>query len=54
MVYSSLAKGDEISCPKHEDVRLNVIVDSDESMADGGIPIARHGYKATEKASAKS
>ena len=42
-------KGDEISCPKHEDVRLNVIVDGDESMVDDGIPIARHGYKATEK-----
>jgi len=40
-------KGDEVSCPKHEYVRPNVIVDGDESMTDGGIPIARHGYKAT-------
>jgi uncharacterized Zn-binding protein involved in type VI secretion len=40
-------KGDEVSCPKHPDTKPNVILDGDESMTDGGIPIARHGYKAT-------
>jgi uncharacterized Zn-binding protein involved in type VI secretion len=39
-------KGDEVSCPKH-DIKRNVIVDGDESMTDNGVPIARHGYRAT-------
>ena len=39
-------KGDEVSCPKH-DIEPNVIVDGDESMTDGGVPVARHGYRAT-------
>jgi uncharacterized Zn-binding protein involved in type VI secretion len=40
-------KGDEISCPKHPDTKPNVIIDGDESMTDGGIPVARHGHRAT-------
>jgi uncharacterized Zn-binding protein involved in type VI secretion len=40
-------KGDHVSCPQHPDVKPNVIEEGDESMTDGGIPIARHGHKAT-------
>lgn len=40
-------KGDEVSCPKHPDVKPNVILEGDESMTDDGIPIARHGHEAT-------
>jgi uncharacterized Zn-binding protein involved in type VI secretion len=40
-------KGDAVSCPKHPDTRPNVIIEGDESMTDGGIPIARHGHRAT-------
>ncbi|MFL9895684.1 PAAR domain-containing protein [Paraburkholderia sp. RL17-381-BIF-C] len=40
-------KGDEVSCPKHEDVKPNVIVEGDQSMTDNGVPIARHGDQAT-------
>ena len=40
-------KGDEISCPKHSDVKPNVIEEGDESMTDNGAPIARHGHRAT-------
>ena len=40
-------KGDEVSCPKHPDVKPNVILDGDTSMTDDGVPIARHGDKAT-------
>lgn len=39
-------KGDQVSCPRHPDVRPNLIVDGDTSMTDGGVPIARHGYRA--------
>jgi uncharacterized Zn-binding protein involved in type VI secretion len=39
-------KGDEVSCPKHPDIRPNRIIDGDESTTDGGIPIARHGDRA--------
>ncbi|CAG9211684.1 PAAR domain-containing protein [Burkholderia vietnamiensis] len=38
-------KGDEVSCPKH-DIKPNLIIDGDETMADDGVPIARHGYRA--------
>ncbi|SAL38782.1 PAAR domain-containing protein [Caballeronia telluris] len=38
-------KGDEVSCPKH-DIHPNLIIAGDESMTDGGVPIARHGYRA--------
>ncbi|MFM0741682.1 PAAR domain-containing protein [Paraburkholderia xenovorans] len=40
-------KGDEVSCPKHEDVRPNVITEGDESITDGGLPVARDGHQAT-------
>jgi len=40
-------KGDEVSCPRHQDVKPNVILDGDSSMTDAGVPIARHGDKAT-------
>ncbi|WP_321867361.1 PAAR domain-containing protein [Paraburkholderia tropica] len=40
-------KGDAVSCPKHPDTRPNVIIEGDESMTDGGTPIARHGHRAT-------
>jgi uncharacterized Zn-binding protein involved in type VI secretion len=39
-------KGDEVSCPKHPDIRPNRIIDGDDTMTDDGIPIARHGYRA--------
>ena len=40
-------KGDEVSCPKHSDVKPNLIIDGDRSMTDDGVPIARQGYRAT-------
>jgi len=40
-------KGDRVSCPRHPDVSPNVIEEGDTSMTDGGIPIARHGHRAT-------
>jgi len=39
--------GDEVSCPRHPKVRRNLIIDGDASMKDeGGVPVARHGYRA--------
>ncbi len=40
-------KGDRVSRPRHPEVSPNVIEEGDESMTDGGIPIARHGHRAT-------
>jgi uncharacterized Zn-binding protein involved in type VI secretion len=40
-------KGDEVSCPLHPAVSPNLILDGDTSMTDAGVPIARHGHKAT-------
>ncbi|PFW67521.1 hypothetical protein COL27_29050, partial [Bacillus sp. AFS075960] len=40
-------KGDRVSCPLHPEVSPNVIEEGDESMKDNGIPIARHGHRAT-------
>ncbi|MEX3958338.1 PAAR domain-containing protein [Trinickia sp. EG282A] len=40
-------KGDEVSCPKHPGIEPNIIIEGDESMTDEGVPIARHGHKAT-------
>lgn len=40
-------KGDEVSCPLHPDIRPNLILEGDEMMTDAGIPIARHGHRAT-------
>ncbi|WP_420997242.1 PAAR domain-containing protein [Cupriavidus sp. 30B13] len=39
-------KGDQVSCPKHPDVRPNLIIDGDDATKDDGVPIARHGYRA--------
>jgi len=40
-------KGDEVTCPQHPDVEPNLIEEGDESMTDNGVPIARHGHRAT-------
>lgn len=40
-------KGDEVSCPKHPEVKPNLILEGDNSMTDDGVPIARQGYRAT-------
>jgi uncharacterized Zn-binding protein involved in type VI secretion len=40
-------KGDEVACPKHPNVKPNVIEEGDKSMTDNGAPIARHGHHAT-------
>jgi uncharacterized Zn-binding protein involved in type VI secretion len=39
-------KGDEVSCPRHPEVRPNLILEGDETMLDDGTPIARHGHRA--------
>ena len=39
-------KGDQVSCPRHPDVRPNLIIDGDASTMDEGVPVARHGYRA--------
>ena len=40
-------KGAEVSCPQHPEIKPNLIVEGDESMTDDGVPIARHGHRAT-------
>jgi uncharacterized Zn-binding protein involved in type VI secretion len=40
-------KGDRVSCPRHPDVSPNVIEEGDESMTDAGVPVARHGHRAS-------
>ncbi|MDP9583084.1 PAAR domain-containing protein [Burkholderia ambifaria] len=40
-------KGDRVSCPQHPGVSPNIIEEGDPSMTDDGIPIARHGHRAT-------
>jgi uncharacterized Zn-binding protein involved in type VI secretion len=40
-------KGDEVSCPKHPNVKPNVIEEGDETLTENGAPIARHGHRAT-------
>jgi len=40
-------KGDEVSCPKHPDVRPNLITEGDPKANDNGIPFARDGHRAT-------
>ncbi|MGO4765776.1 PAAR domain-containing protein [Cupriavidus sp. 2KB_3] len=39
--------GDSVSCPRHPEVRPNLIIEGDASMQDHGVPIARHGHRAT-------
>jgi len=38
-------KGDEVSCPQHP-ITPNRIIEGDEKMNVGGIPVARHGHRA--------
>ncbi|AIY41488.1 hypothetical protein LT85_2330 [Collimonas arenae] len=38
-------KGDLITCPKCS-LHPNPIIEGDETMMDGGVPIARHGHRA--------
>ncbi|WP_080419667.1 PAAR domain-containing protein [Burkholderia ubonensis] len=40
-------KGDFVSCPQHPSISPNVIEEGDASLTDDGIPIARHGHRAT-------
>ncbi|MFP3570055.1 PAAR domain-containing protein [Paraburkholderia sp. SIMBA_030] len=40
-------KGDEVSCPRHPEVKPNLIMEGDEAMLDGDAPIARHWHRAT-------
>ncbi|WP_080418748.1 PAAR domain-containing protein [Burkholderia ubonensis] len=40
-------KGDLVSCPQHPSISPNVIEEGDASLTDDGIPIARHGHRAT-------
>jgi uncharacterized Zn-binding protein involved in type VI secretion len=40
-------KGDLVNCPQHPAVQPNVILEGDEKVADRGIPVARHGHRAT-------
>ncbi|BEU23212.1 MULTISPECIES: PAAR domain-containing protein [Paraburkholderia] len=40
-------KGDMVTCPQHPSVNPNVILEGDASITDGGVPVARHGHKAT-------
>jgi uncharacterized Zn-binding protein involved in type VI secretion len=40
-------KGDEVKCPGHPDVHPNLILEGDSKITDKGIPIARHGHKAS-------
>ncbi|NML32738.1 PAAR domain-containing protein [Paraburkholderia antibiotica] len=39
-------KGDEVTCPKHPDVRPNLITEGDAKANDNGIPLARDGHHA--------
>ncbi len=40
-------KGDKVNCRKHPATSPNVIEEGDETMKDGGLPIARHGHHAS-------
>ncbi|WP_080411428.1 PAAR domain-containing protein [Burkholderia ubonensis] len=40
-------KGDKVTCPKHPDVSPNLIIDGFEQGTNNGVPVARHGYRAT-------
>jgi uncharacterized Zn-binding protein involved in type VI secretion len=39
-------KGDEVTCPKHPDMKPNLIIEGFEHGTNRGIPIARHGHRA--------
>ncbi|GFZ98768.1 PAAR domain-containing protein [Dyella caseinilytica] len=40
-------KGDAVICPKHPDVQPNLIIEGDTKVTESGIPVARHGHRAT-------
>jgi uncharacterized Zn-binding protein involved in type VI secretion len=40
-------KGDHVNCPQHPEVQPNVIIEGDNSITDGGVPVARQGHRAT-------
>ena len=40
-------KGDFVTCPLHSDLNPNVIPEGDDKITDHGVPVARHGHKAT-------
>ncbi len=39
-------KGDEVSCPRHPDVKPNSIMEGDSKITDHGTPVARQGHLA--------
>jgi len=39
--------GDHVKCREHPDTKPNVITEGDGAITDHGVPIARHGHKAT-------
>ncbi len=41
------AHGRQRVVPRHPEVRPNLIIEGDASMQDHGVPIARHGHRAT-------
>jgi uncharacterized Zn-binding protein involved in type VI secretion len=40
-------QGDAVWCPKHPNVQPNHIMEGDRTTTDGGVPVARHGHRAT-------
>lgn len=40
-------KGDEVSCPRHPDIKPNLILEGDSKITDHGIPVARQGHHTT-------
>ena len=40
-------KGDHVTCPLHPEINPNVILEGDDKVTDHGVPVARHGHKAT-------
>jgi uncharacterized Zn-binding protein involved in type VI secretion len=40
-------KGDLVMCPQHPEVQPNVILEGDSKINDHGVPVARHGHRAT-------
>jgi uncharacterized Zn-binding protein involved in type VI secretion len=39
--------GDLVNCPEHPDTNPNFIVEGDQKFKDHGVPVARHGHRAT-------
>jgi uncharacterized Zn-binding protein involved in type VI secretion len=38
---------DQVTCPLHPEVKPNLIIEGDDKTTDHGVPVARHGHKAT-------